>query len=491
MKKVSEVFENRNGKRPERVLQFGEGNFLRAFVDWMIDMANNEGLFDGSIVLCQPIPGGESIRRFINDQEGTYTLVMRGEGNGKSVEKTDVITSISRCINAYDDYQEMMKLANSEELRVIVSNTTEAGISYYAGDKLEDCPPSSFPAKITKFLYQRFKHFHGDTTKGLLFLPVELIDNNGGELRKIILQYSDDWGLEEDFKKWVDEANMITSTLVDRIVTGYPKENIQYFEDKLGYEDKVLDTSELFNLWVIEGKKEWKNILPVHKTNANVIWTDDVRPYKKRKVRILNGAHTSTVLAAWMAGYDIVRDFMHDEVFRTFMNQTIFNEVIPTIDLPREDLESFAVDVNDRFNNPYIDHQLLSIALNSVSKFNARCLSSMLDYIEIMNKLPSHLTFSLAALIKFYQGQMKDGKYIGTRADGTCHEIQDDSDVIHFFADIWKNNNVTDITKKVLGNTAFWGGRDLTQISGLEEKVCEYLNKMETTPVKDIICSFI
>ena len=487
MKPVNETVKKVYGNYPEKVLQFGEGNFLRAFVDWMIDKANREGIYQGSIVLCQPIEKG--LKDMINAQDGVYTLAMRGSENGKAVENIEVITSVSRCITPYEDkdYDALMDLAKSPDLEVVVSNTTEAGIAYHAGDKLTDRPPVSFPAKVTAFLYERYRAFDGAADKGLLFLPVELIDNNGAELKRIVLQYADEWDLGDGFVNWVENANEFTSTLVDRIVTGYPRDEVNYFEEKLGYKDNIIDTSELFNLWVIEGDKKWADKLPVHRTDAHVIWTDDVKPYKKRKVRILNGAHTSTVLAAYLAGFDIVMDFMKDDTFRTFMNDVIYKEVIPTLDLPKKELEDFAAAVNDRFANPYIKHKLLDISLNSCSKFNARCLPSLLGYVEEKKELPKCLTFSLAAFIKFYQGEMKDGAYTGTRKDGTTYPIRDDADVLEFFSDIWSRLDADGIAQAVLSKTEFWSGKDLTEVPGLKDAVAGYLKEMETEDVRTIV----
>ena len=489
MKTINDVIEKKYGNYPEKVLQFGEGNFLRAFVDWMIDKANRDGIYHGSIVLCQPIAQG--LKDMINAQDGVYTLAMRGAENGQPVEKIEVITSVSRCINPYENYEDLMEIARSADLEVVVSNTTEAGIAYHAGDQPTDRPPVSFPAKVTAFLYERYKAFHGDPEKGLLFLPVELIDNNGAELKRIVLQYAQEWELGQEFTDWINTANAFTSTLVDRIVTGYPRDEVSYFEEKLGYKDNIIDTSELFNLWVIEGDKKWADKLPVHKTDANVIWTDDVKPYKKRKVRILNGAHTSTVLAAYLAGFDIVGDFMKDDTVRTFMNNVIYQEVIPTLDLPKEELESFAAAVNDRFANPYIKHKLLDIALNSCSKFNARCLPSLLGYVEEKGVLPKCLTFSLAAFIKFYQGEWKDGVYTGTRKDGTQYPLRDDESVIRFFADAWSENDAEGTAEAVLSNKDFWSGKDLTEVPGLRDAVAGYLKEMEEKEIKEIMAELI
>ena len=470
-------------------MQFGEAYYHRAFVDWMIDKANRDGIYQGSIVLCQPIAQG--LKDMINAQDGVYTLAMRGAENGQPVENIEVITSVSRCINPYENYEDLMEIARSADLEVVVSNTTEAGIAYHEGDQLTDRPPVSFPAKVTAFLYERYKAFNGDPQKGLLFLPVELIDNNGAELKRIVLQYAQEWKLGQDFISWVSTANEFTSTLVDRIVTGYPRDEVSYFEEKLGYKDNIIDTSELFNLWVIEGDKKWADKLPVHKTDANVIWTDDVKPYKKRKVRILNGAHTSTVLAAYLAGFDIVGDFMKDDTVRTFMNDVIYKEVIPTLDLPKEELESFAAAVNDRFANPYIKHNLLDIALNSCSKFNARCLPSLLGYVEEKGELPKCLTFSLAAFIKFYQGEWKDSVYTGTRKDGTQYPLRDDESVIRFFADAWAENDAEKTAESVLSNKDFWSGKDLTEVPGLKDAVAGYLKEMDKKEIKEIMAELI
>ena len=489
MGSINDTIEKKYGNYPEKVLQFGEGNFLRAFVDWMIDKVNRDGIYRGSIVLCQPIAQG--LKDMINAQDGVYTLAMRGAENGQPVENIEVITSVSRCINPYENYEDLMEIARSADLEVVVSNTTEAGIAYHEGDRLTDRPPVSFPAKVTAFLYERYKAFNGDPQKGLLFLPVELIDNNGAELKRIVLKYAEEWELGQEFTEWVNTANEFTSTLVDRIVTGYPRDEISYFEEKLGYKDNIIDTSELFNLWVIEGDKKWADKLPVHKTDANVIWTDDVKPYKKRKVRILNGAHTSTVLAAYLAGFDIVGDFMKDDTVRTFMNDVIYKEVIPTLDLPKEELESFAAAVNDRFANPYIKHNLLDIALNSCSKFNARCLPSLLGYVEEKGKLPKCLTFSLAAFIKFYQGEWKDGVYTGTRKDGTQYPLRDDEAVIRFFADAWTENDSEKTAESVLSNKDFWSGKDLTEVPGLKDAVAGYLKEMDKKEIKEIMAELI
>lgn len=489
MKKINEVLTSQAPALKERVLQFGEGNFLRAFTDWMIDKANRQGVFDGSIVLCQPIAQG--MGDLINAQEGMYTLIMRGVEHGEAVEKIEPNTSVSRCINPYEDYDALLALARSEDLRVVISNTTEAGISYKAGDKLTDRPAQSFPAKVCAFLYERYQAFGGATDKGLLFLPVELIDDNGANLLRIVLQYAQEWELDEKFQTWVKQSNHFCSTLVDRIVTGYPGDELEYFYNEMGYEDRCLVTSEIFNLWVIEGKAEWAEILPIHKTDANVIWTEDVTPYKKRKVRILNGGHTASVLAAYLTGHNIVLEMMNDSLFVTYLDKLFYEEIIPTLDLPKADLEAFAAAVKDRFRNPYIKHKLLDISLNSCSKWCARCMPSLLGYVEATGEIPKVMAFSLAAFIRFYKGEFENGIYQGKRGDGTTYTIKDDAQVLAFFNDIWAKGNGAEVTTAVLSNQDLWDGTDLSGVKDLTELVTYYIEEMEQKDMREVITTLL
>lgn len=484
MKKINEVVEKRNGNFPEKVLQFGEGNFLRAFVDWMVDEANDEGLFGGSIVLCQPISQGMVAR--LNEQDNVYTLVMRGLENGKKTENVKVITSVSRGINPYEDYDSYIDLAKSKDLQVIVSNTTEAGISYSEGDALTDTPPKSYPAKICSFLYTRYKHFNGDKAMGILLLPVELIEDNGPVLKRIVYQYAREWNLEEGFIEWLDASCTFANTLVDRIVTGYPRNEAASYEERFGYKDDMIDTSEVFNLWVIEADKKYSDLFPIAKTKANVIWTDNVKPYKMRKVRILNGAHTSTVLAAYLSGYEFVGEFVKDEDFSTFLKDLIFGEVIPTISLPKDELAQFADAVFERFGNPFINHRLLDISLNSVSKYVARCLPSLEDYLAMEKKLPSHLTFSLAALIKFYDVKHDAEGYYGIRENGDRYPVKDNAENLAFFEKAWQEKDLSLLVKDVLSSNTLWQ-RDLTQIEGLYDGVLANLKGIVADGVKATI----
>lgn len=487
MDNINKTITKKNGKYPEKILQFGAGNFLRGFADWMIDEANDRGDYQGSIVLCEPVSCSDKLEKLFVEQDGVYTVVMRGIEDNKAIEMEKVITSVSRCINTYDHYDQLMEIARSSDLEVVISNTTEAGIVYKAGDQITDRPASSFPAKVCALLYERFTAFKGDMQRGLLFLPVELIDHNGSELKRIILQYANEWELGDEFITWINEANKFADTLVDRIVPGYPGDQIQYFQEKLGYEDNLLVTTELFNLWVIQGKKEWADILPIHKGAANVLWTEDVTPYKMRKVRILNGGHTATVLAAYLAGHNLVLDFMQDELFDRYLKQLMFDEVIPTIDLPEEELTAFTNAVFDRFSNPYVKHKLLDISLNSCSKFYARCVPSILAYYDQKKCLPKILTFALAAFIQFYKGEQTPDGYVGVRSDKTVYQIKDDAQVLDFFEAVWKLEDTTQIAHKVLTNEALWGGTDLSQVAGLEETVAGYLSDMQSKPIAAII----
>ena len=459
-------------ERPIKVLQFGEGNFLRAFVDYMIDIANETGDFNGDIVLVKPIEFGTL--DLFHKQECQYTVQLRGIVDGEAKRINRVVTSVTDVVDAYGEYEKYAAFAKLDTLRFIVSNTTEAGIVYDDTDRFELNPPKTYPGKLTKFLFERYTHFEGALDKGLVILPVELIDDNGIHLRECVLKLAALWNLGEAFIKWIDDACVFTSTLVDRIVTGYPRDEAAALCEEFGYPDNLFVTGEPFALWVIESAKDISNELPLPQAGLPVIFTDNQKPYKQRKVRILNGAHTSFVLASYLAGNDIVLESMEDELVFNFMKATIFDEVIPTLTLPKEDLVDFANAVITRFNNPYVKHALLSISLNSVSKWRARCMPSFLGYIENEGKLPAHLTFSLAALMAFYTGtEIRDKALIGHR-DGAEYNILDDAAVLEFFA-ANSSKEAGEFAHATLSNLDFWG-QDLSAIAGVEEAVTTYLS---------------
>ncbi len=423
-------------QRTERVIQFGEGGFLRGFVDWMLQKVNEKSDFDGSVVVVQPIEQG--MCDMLSAQNCVYTHVCRGvEG-----VDTTVVDVISRCVKPYEDFAGYLALAEQPEMRFIVSNTTESGIVYSAEDKITDAPPKSFPAKVTLLLKKRYEL----GLPGFIFLPCELINRNGDNLKKCILQYADLWNLDEGFKAWVEKDNVFTNTLVDRINTGYPRG-----EDLgLGYEDNMANTSEFFHLWVIETDYDLDKEIPFSKTDLNVIITPDkLEMYRTRKVRILNGAHTSLVPYALLSGLDTVKSCLDDEAMSTHLKKCVFDEIIPTLDLPQDELLSYANSVVERFSNPYIKHYLSAIALNSVSKFKVRVLPSILEYIKRYNKMPETLLLAFAKLIDFYKTDMTN----------------DDADVVEFM----KNNG----TAAILANESLWG-QDLSFLTAEVEK---YVNK--------------
>ena len=454
---------------PEKVLQFGEGNFLRAFVDYWFDLANEKADWNGKCVLVQPIAPG--LAKMINEQEGLYTLYLRGSENGKKVDDKRVISSVSRCLNPYEKegFAQMMEVAASDDLEIIVSNTTEAGIVYDPACNLNDEPASSFPGKLTQVLYHRYQA----GKKGIIMLACELIDNNGKELLKCVNQYIDQWGLDDGFKKYVNEDCTFCGSLVDRIVPGRirdPKE-VAELEAKHGYADPLLDVGEVFGVWVIEGDTKLNDVLPFRKAGIenHVFVTPDMSPYKKRKVRILNGAHTGFVLGAYLAGFDIVRDCMHDATVLGYMNKMLSDEVVPILPLDQDDCKKFAAAVQDRFNNPFVNHELMSISLNSTSKWCARNMPSFLEYVEKNGKLPTCLTMSLAAYIAFYTNdvqELTDKGLVCKRAKGNEYTVSDDRWVLEFYNE-HKNDDVPTLVHAVMTNEKMWG-RDLTQVPGFE-----------------------
>lgn len=460
----------------ERILQFGEGNFLRAFANWMIHEMNKQANFDGGVVAVQPIRQG--LVNMLNDQDGLYTLYLNGIKNGEAISEHEIIDCIQRGINPYEHYSAYLALADNQDLRFVISNTTEAGIAYNENDRLNDTPPNSFPAKLTALLHKRFQYFNGASDKGLIVIPCELIDRNGDNLKRIILQYAEDWSLGDEFIEWINEDNIFCNTLVDRIVPGYPREKMDAITQELGYKDNLVVEGEQFHLWVIEGPETVKEEIPAEACGLNIVFTDNMEPYRTRKVRILNGAHTSLVPVGYLYGIDKVRESLEDPIVGNFLKEAIFEEICPTLDLPDEELKQFSNDVLDRFRNPYLEHALISISLNSTSKYKTRVLPSVLEYIKRKNKLPKRLLFSLAALIAFYKGER----------NGEAIPLKDDAAVLEFFKTQWATNDIPAITKATLQNTSFWG-EDLTAYNGLEAAVAENLqdiiSKGMETALKD------
>ncbi|MGX5022045.1 tagaturonate reductase [Enterobacter sp. UPMP2060] len=449
---------------PERIIQFGEGNFLRAFVDWQIDLLNEHTDLNAGVVIVRPIQS--DFPPSLNTQDGLYTTIIRGlNGQGKAVSESRLIRSVNREIDVYGQYDAFLKLAHNPDMRFVFSNTTEAGISYHAGDRFADAPAVSYPAKLTRLLFERFSHFNGAADKGWIIIPCELIDYNGDALRELVLRYAREWALPAAFIQWLNEANSFCSTLVDRIVTGYPRDEAATQEAELGYHDGFLDTAEHFYLFVIQGPASLAQELRLDKYPLNVLIVDDIRPYKERKVAILNGAHTALVPVAFQAGLETVGEAMNDAEICAFVEKAIYQEIIPVLDLPRDELESFASAVTGRFRNPYIRHQLLSIALNGMTKYRTRILPQLLAGQNASGQLPARLTFALAALIAFYRGER----------NGENYPVQDDAFWLERYQLLWAQHrdqqlSTRELVQSVLSVSEHWE-QDLTQVTGLVDQV--------------------
>jgi tagaturonate reductase len=427
----------------ETVIQFGEGNFLRGFFNYFLDVMNKQEIYEGKAVVIQPRAGGKCA--LLNAQDCKYNLYLRGIEDGEIKQEHTLVESISRGIDPYKNFDEYMTLADNPDFRFVVSNTTEAGVAFDESCSFEDKPCKSFPGKLTQLLFKRYEN----KMQGFIFLPTELIDNNGDELKKCVLKYAYFWNLGEDFINWLENENTFANTLVDRIVTGYPNdETAEKHPD-----DKFLDTAEIFHLWVIEG--DFENELPLKKAGFNVVWTDDAKPYKKIKVRILNGAHTSLVAGSILSDIETVGDAMKDDLASAFLMKCMKEEILPTIGENDESI-AFANSVLDRFRNPFIRHKWRSIVLNCVSKFAVRDLPTLLEYKEKNDAYPRCLTMALAYLIYFYKNDTPD----------------DTADVMAKM----KQGSIADI----LADSSLW----LADISDMTDIVTEYYEKIETLGAK-------
>ncbi|RCW77535.1 tagaturonate reductase [Saliterribacillus persicus] len=475
MKKLSkEIVEKQI--YPERVLQFGEGNFLRAFVDWQIDVMNEAGVFNGSVVVVQPIKQGLVSK--LNQQDGLYTMLLNGYKDGSPVKEKRIIQSISRSINPYENLEDYLALAKQKDLEFIFSNTTEAGIVFNENDRLEDELPKSFPAKITAFLYQRFLHFDGDVNKGMTIIPCELIDRNGDFLKKYVLQYASLWKLPKAFTDWLEEANTFCCSLVDRIVPGYPKDKEESLKNELGYQDDLMVVGEYYHQWVIEAPNSVRKSFPADKAVLNTLYVEDLNPYRTRKVKILNGTHSAMTPVAYLAGIDTVKEAVEDKLVGSYIQSLLFDEILKTIDFPEKELTKFTEDVLDRFRNPYIQHFLINISLNSVAKFATRDLPTLLEYHSIKKEIPEKLAFAFAALILFYQGKRGEESI----------DLKDDEDVLSFFQEQWDSydgsqQKISQMVGNVLAQEKWWG-ENLNTYVGLSEKIATHLYKMEQEGVR-------
>ena len=463
---------------PERILQFGGGNFMRAFVDWHIQTMNEKLDYGAGVVIVKPIdrPGPEDM---INDQDGLYTLYLLGIEDGQPKKTHQVVDCVQRQIDAYAEFGALLQAGRNPELQVVFSNTTEAGIVYVDNDQLSDAPPSSFPGKLTRVLWERYQALGGSAESGLVIIPCELIDRNGDKLREIIHQMADNWSLEAGFKHWLDAHCSFCNTLVDRIVPGYPKDNMEAITAELGYQDHLVVEGELFHLWVIEGPEAAEKAFPAPQAGLNVIFTDDLALYRTRKVRVLNGAHTAMVPVGYLAGLRTVKEAVEDEAVGQFVRKLMFEEVIPHLPGDQADLHAYGEKILERFFNPYLKHYLSSIALNSTSKFNTRLLPSLLTYVEATGQLPQQIVLSMAALIRFYAGDV----------DGEAMPLKDDQDRIDWLADRWQAHargelSLLALAQGVLAQTNWWDGQDLNKIPDLTEALAANLEVILTQGVR-------
>ena len=452
---------------PERIIQFGEGNFLRAFVDWIVYNMNQKADFNSSVVVVQPLPMG--MVDMLNDQDCLYHLNLQGLDKGNTVDSIELIDVISRGLNPYSQFDEYMKLAENPEMRFVVSNTTEAGIAFDDTCKLDDAPAKSYPGKLTQLLYHRFKTFNGAMDKGFHIFPCELIFHNGTELKKTINQYIQLWNLGADFQNWFDNACGVYSTLVDRIVPGYPKDSIDEILAKVQVDDKLVVKAEIFHLWVIEAPESVAKEFPADKAGLNVLFVPSEKPYHDRKVTLLNGPHTVLSPVGYLSGLDTVREIVEDQVTGKYVHQVMYNELLETLDLPKAELEEFAAAVLDRFRNPFVKHFVTSIMLNSFPKFKTRDLPGLKIYQERKGELPVGLVLGLAGIITYYKG--------GKRGDVEIVP-NDDQAIIDLLKDLWATNDIEKVANGVLASELIWG-EDLNKVAGLTAKVIELLSSIQ------------
>ncbi|MCA0457808.1 MAG: tagaturonate reductase [Chloroflexi bacterium] len=462
---------------PERIVQFGAGNFLRGFADWIIEQLNQQANFQSSVVVVKVTPQGKY--NDLDTQDGLFHVHVEGIQNGAPVNQTHLITCVNRCVYPHDDYAAYQALARQPDIRFLISNTTESGIQYNEGDKATDQPPASFPAKIALFLYERYQHFAGAADKGCIIIPTELIEDNATQLRGMILRFAEQWGLDAGFSQWVSEHNLFCNTLVDRIVPGFPAARKAAFLEELGYDDRMLVMCEPYHLWVIEAPQRLNAALPVDKTNLNIKIVESATPYRLTKVRILNGLHTSMLLIGSLLGLETVRDCIEHPQLGAFLQAEAYQEIIPATDVPQAGLEQFTADVFDRFRNPAIEHRLSSIALNCTAKIKVRLIPTILDYVRKRQALPPRVVLALAAYIQFYKGEWQ----------GRSLPVSDDPQIIAWFHDQWQTAPSTgSLVAATLANANLWSA-DLTTIPQLQTQLTQYLTQIADGELPQLLAS--
>ena len=466
-------------KYTEKVIQFGEGNFLRAFIEWIIWKTNQKTDFNGSVVVVQPIEKG--MVSWLNEQDGLYHLNLQGLQDGKPVDSVDLIDVISRGLNPYEDFGAYMALAEQPEIRFVISNTTEAGIAFDPACKLDDKPASSYPGKLTQLLYHRYQYFKGDAKKGLIIFPCELIFENGKHLKECIRQYIKLWNLGEEFSAWFENACGVYSTLVDRIVPGYPRDTAAQLCERAGYDDHLLDKAEIFHLWVIEAPKEVAAEFPADKAGLHVLFVPSEAPYHERKVTLLNGPHTVLSPVGYLSGLNTVKECCEDPEVGQFVKKVMYDELLPTLNLPKEELLQFANDVMERFRNPVEKHFVTSIMLNSFPKFKTRDLPGLKTYLERKGELPKGLVLGLAGICTYYKG--------GKRGEDEIVP-QDDEKIVGLLKNLWATGDVRKVAEGVLADDFIWG-ENLNAIPGLTDLLAADLALIQAKGMREAVKSII
>lgn len=479
MENLNRTTAGKTAKYPERVIQFGEGNFLRAFTDWIMHKMNEKANFNSSVVIVQPLANG--MIDMLNEQDGLYHVNLQGLDKGEAVDSIDLIDVVSRCLNPYSQFDAYLQLAENPDMRFVISNTTEAGIAFDPNCKLDDAPAASFPGKLTQLLYHRFKTFNGDLSKGLIMLPCELIFHNGTELKKCIEQYIAHWDLGAEFKAWFDNACGVYCTLVDRIVPGYPADTIDQIRERIQFNDKLVVKAEIFHLWVIEAPESVAKEFPADKAGLNVLFVPSEKPYHDRKVTLLNGPHTAMAPVVYLSGVDTVRESLEHPDLAKFVNKVMFDELLETLDLPKDELAKFAGDVLDRFRNPYVKHFVTSIMLNSFPKYKTRDLPGLKIYLERKGELPKALVLGLAAIITYYKGGKRGEQDIVPN---------DDKAIVDLLAELWATNSTEAVAKGVLGAEFIWG-ENLNEVAGLTAQIVAYLDSIQEKGMLETVKAII
>lgn len=464
---------------PTRILQFGEGNFLRAFADWIVDRMNKEIGFNAGVDVVQPLPTGMVDQ--LNAQDGLYHVYLKGIKDGKPVKEYTMVECVNKGINPYTDYAAYEQSFLNPEMRFVISNTTEAGIAWDESDTLDMLPPKSFPAKVTALLFKRFKAFDGAKDKGLILFACELIDKNGTNLKKYVLQHAENWKLGDDFVAWVNESCAFCNTLVDRIVPGFPKDEIADIQKEIGFEDNLVVVGEYFHFWVIEAPEWVQKEFPAEKAGLDVKFVKDMTRYREQKVLVLNGCHTGSYAVSFLSGLETVREGFENLEVGSFMKELVYDEVLPVLDGTEKELHSFAHKILERFRNPYIRHLWQSIALNAMSKWETRNLPTLLGYYEAHQMLPQKVVFSLAAMIAYFKGE----------ADGKTYQLQDDQWILDFYQEAWaacdgRPISIQELVVKVLALEKVWK-RNLNEIPNLTISVTCYLFLIQQVGMKKAV----